>query len=189
MFWQQFIAITDAGPIIMELQHEGIISRGDVRTITRTADPTEQNLILHFCLKEKCTKEVFRTVCKLLTEVQGNPKMRTLGEDMGQRLETGVCIRVCMRACACVCGWVCVCCVCVCVWMCGVCCMHVVWVYVCNRAVLACIIYQISPTSPTALGLKPHMDMYHTATSECAQNGCTSRAMTVKCIQYYTTIF
>ena len=119
MFWQQFIAITDAGSIIMELLHEDIISRGDVRTITRTADPTEQNLILHFCLKEKCTKEVFRT---LLTEVQGNPKMRTLGEDMDQRLETGVCIHVCMRACACVCvcvdvwgGVVCMLCGCMCV--------------------------------------------------------------------------
>ena len=103
----------------MELQYEDIISRGDVRTIRRTADPTEQNQILHSCLKEKCTKEAFRTVCKLLTEVQGNPKMRGLGEDMRQRLETGVCVYVC-----CVCVHVCVH-VCTCMCMCG--CMGV-WV-------------------------------------------------------------
>ena len=165
-FRKQFIAITDAGPIVMELQHEDIISRGDVSMIRRTADPTEQNQILHSCLKEKCTKKAFRTVCKLLTEMQGNPKMRALGEDMRQRLETGVCVRV-----------------------------HV-WVYGWNRAILACFLFPLPikslfaghTTSPTALGLKPHMDIYHTATSECAQNSCTSRAMAVKCIQYYTTI-
>ena len=41
----------------MELLHKDIISTGDMMTIKRTADPTEQNQILHFSLKQKCTEE------------------------------------------------------------------------------------------------------------------------------------
>ena len=81
----------------MELLHKEIISRGDMMTIKRTAEPTEQNQILHFCLKQKCTEEAFKTVCKAFIEVEGNPKMRALGGDMRRMLETGVC--VCVRAC------------------------------------------------------------------------------------------
>ena len=91
-----------------------------MKAVTRTADPTEQNQILHFCLKEKCTTEALKIVCDVFTKVKGNPKMRALGEDMRQKLETGVCVcvcvyvecvyvcmrvsvYVCMRVCMCVC--------------------------------------------------------------------------------------
>ena len=73
----------------MELLHKDIISRGDMMTIKRTADPIEQNQFLHFCLKQKCTEEAFKTVCKVFKEVEGNPKMRALGDNMRRMLETG----------------------------------------------------------------------------------------------------
>ena len=107
-FRDQFIAGADAGPIIMELLHWDIINRGDMKTITRTADPTEQNQILHFCLKEKCTTEALKIVCDVFTEVKGNPKMRALGEDMRQKLETGVCVVCVCVLCVCVCMHVCI---------------------------------------------------------------------------------
>ena len=107
-FRDQFIAGADAGPIIMELLHRDIINRGDMKTITRTADPTEQNQILHFCLKEKCTTEALKIVCDVFTKVKGNPKMRALGEDMRQKLETGVCVVCVCVLCVCVCMHVCI---------------------------------------------------------------------------------
>ena len=58
-------------------------------TIKRAADPTEQNQFLHYCLKQKCTEEAFKTVCKVFIEVEGNPKTRALGDDMRRMLATG----------------------------------------------------------------------------------------------------
>ena len=81
-----------------------------------TLDPKEQNAFLHLYLKEKCTDEAFKAVCEIIIAVQGNPKMKALGEAMKRMLETGKCVCVCVCMCVCVCVCVCVClCVCVCV--------------------------------------------------------------------------
>ena len=54
-----------------------------------TLDPTQQNQFLHLILKEKCTEDAFETVCDIITAVEGNPRMKALGESMKRRLETG----------------------------------------------------------------------------------------------------
>ena len=79
----------DAETVIMEFHHKDIIDRGDLRTISRNPNPRQQNEYLHLCLKDKCTEGAFKTVCDVISSVQGNPKMKALGEDMKRRLETG----------------------------------------------------------------------------------------------------
>ena len=89
LFRDQFIDKMDAEAVIMELLHKGIIDRGDLRTITRNPNPRQQNEYLHLCLKDKCTEGSFKTVCDVISSVQGNPKMKALGEAMKRSLETG----------------------------------------------------------------------------------------------------
>ena len=89
LFRDQFIEEMDANAVVLELLHNNIIDRGDERRITMTLDPTQQNQFLHLTLKEKCTEDAFVTVCDIITAVKGNPKMKSLGESMKRRLETG----------------------------------------------------------------------------------------------------
>ena len=88
-FRDQFIAEMIAETVIMELHHKDIIDEGDLKTISRNPNPRQQNEYLHLCLKKKCTKGAFRTVCDVISSVQGNPKMKALGAAMKRRLETG----------------------------------------------------------------------------------------------------
>ena len=94
-----------------------IIDDGNLREIRETKNTKQQNKMLHLCLTEKCTLEALKTVCEVIIDVKGNPKIRALGEDMKRRLEAGVCVCVCVSAvcdvyvyvCVCVCVRVCVC--------------------------------------------------------------------------------
>ena len=107
-FRETFIDVMDANAVFLDLLHYNIIDTGDENRLATTSDQRQQNQFLHLRLKQKCTVEAFKTVCDLLIKVKGNPRMRALGEDMRQRLETGVC--VCARVCVCVRGMrVCVC--------------------------------------------------------------------------------
>ena len=107
LFRDQFIKEMDANAVVLELLHSNIIDRGDERRIAMTLDPTQQNQFLHLILKETCTEEAFETVCDIITAVKGNPKMKSLGESMKRRLETGgyTCVGQgdCMRGCMCLC--------------------------------------------------------------------------------------
>ena len=76
--------------MIMELVHKGIISNGDESEIQKNEDPRLQNQKLHSCLMNKCTKEALNTVCCIIMEVKGNPKMNALGEDMKRSLSEGL---------------------------------------------------------------------------------------------------
>lgn len=44
------------------------------------------------CLEEKCTEKALMTVCGKISAVQGNPRMRELGEDMKSELEGRCCV-------------------------------------------------------------------------------------------------
>ena len=99
-FRDQFIEEMDANAVVWELLHNNIIDRGDQRTIAANTNPTQKNQFLHLILKDKCTEDAFETVCDIITAVKGNPKMKTLGESMKRRLETGGYMCVGRRLCA-----------------------------------------------------------------------------------------
>ena len=80
----------DAHAIVVELEDRGIISNGDQTKIRQETNPTQQNQLLHACLKKKGTVEALMVVCDIITEVKGNPKLKCLGEDMRTELEKGL---------------------------------------------------------------------------------------------------
>ena len=90
----------DATAIVLELEHRGVISNGDQLTISLNKDATQQNQLLHACLKKKCNAKALTDVCDVITKVKGNPKMKSFGEDLKMEWEKGVC---CHCVCACVC--------------------------------------------------------------------------------------
>ena len=90
-FRSRFIAEMDANAIVMELEHQGIISNGDRRTITQQLNASQQNQFLHARLKRTCTAEDLKDVCDIITAVKGNPRMRSLGQAMKTELEKGLC--------------------------------------------------------------------------------------------------
>ena len=89
-FRQQFIAEVDASAIVLELEHRGIISNGDQKTISRNEDSTQQSQLLHACLKKKCDAKALTNVCDIIATVKGNPKMKSFGEHMKTEWEKGV---------------------------------------------------------------------------------------------------
>ena len=97
----------DAQVIVWDLLEAGIIDEGDQRTITATRNPPEQNKILHRCLKKKCTLKALRSVCAITMAVNGNPKMKALGDEMMEMLKTEISMCVCVLECV-VCVRVCV---------------------------------------------------------------------------------
>ena len=110
-FRETFIDVMDANAVALDLLDYNIIDSGDEKRLATTSNQRQQNQFLHLSLKQKCTVEAFKTVCDLLIKVKGNPRMRALGEDMRQRLETGVCVcmrawHACVRVCACMCACV-----------------------------------------------------------------------------------
>ena len=109
MFRDQFIEEMDSNAILIELLENGIIHGGDREQISATYDPVQRNKKLHLCLRTKCTDDALKTVCDVMIGVQGNPKMKALGEAMKRRLVTSVCMCVCAYVffsffCVCVCS-------------------------------------------------------------------------------------
>lgn len=51
-FRYRFIRDVDANAIAVKLREKGIISSGDLRLITKTANATQQNQTLHKCLEK-----------------------------------------------------------------------------------------------------------------------------------------
>ena len=89
-FRQQFIAEVDASTIVLELEHRGIISDGDQKTISRNEDSTQQSQLLHACLKKKCNAKALTDVCDIIATVKANPRMKLFGEHMKTEWEKGV---------------------------------------------------------------------------------------------------
>ena len=85
--------------VLWDLLDMDIIDDGNLREIRETKNTKQQNKMLHLCLTEKCTPEALKTVCEVIIDVKGNPKMRALGEDMKRRLEAGVCVCACVHTC------------------------------------------------------------------------------------------
>lgn len=82
----------DSNAIVHDLKHEGIINDGDLKEVTRNPDATQQNHLLYACLEKKCTEKALMTVCDRISAVQGNPRMRELGENMKSKLEGKCCV-------------------------------------------------------------------------------------------------
>ena len=98
-FRARFIKDVDANAIVLELKHKNIIADGDEREVSQKHDKTQQNQILQDRLRQKCTNKALMTVCEVLTDVRGNPKMSALGADMKSMLEGKCC--VCVTCCVC----------------------------------------------------------------------------------------
>ena len=79
----------DASTVVFELEHQGIISDGDQRTIRQEVNATLQAQLLHACLKKTCDPKALTDVCDIIATVKGNPKMKLFGEHiedgMGER--------------------------------------------------------------------------------------------------------
>ena len=91
MFRQRFIADVDAKAIVYDLEHQDIISDGDLKEVTRTLSGVEQNQFLHRCLKIKATKDTLLQVCDIMIGCHGNSRMNQVGKKMKSALETGRC--------------------------------------------------------------------------------------------------
>ena len=85
----------DANVVVWEFLHRGFISEGDKNKLTQFDEPRQCNQFLHWTLVQNCTKEALETVCDIIAAVKGNPKMKSLGESMKRRLETGGYMCVC----------------------------------------------------------------------------------------------
>ena len=88
MFRQRFIADVDADAIVYDLEHQDIISDGDLKEVTRTPSGVEQNQFLHHCLKRKATKDTLLKVCDIMIGCHGNSRMNQVGKEMKSALET-----------------------------------------------------------------------------------------------------
>ena len=80
----------DASTVVLELEHRGIISNGDQKTISQNEDNTQQSLLLHACLKKICDPKALKDVCDIISTVKGNPRMKLFGEHMKMEWEKGV---------------------------------------------------------------------------------------------------
>lgn len=116
-FWIPFSENMDAKAVVAEFQHRGIIGSGELDRVLSIHGERQQNQYLHLCLKKTCTEDALKEVCVIISKVEGNPRMKTLGEAMKAKLqlETGkctlvvheslyMCMLVCTGVCVCMCG-------------------------------------------------------------------------------------
>ena len=80
----------DANAIVYGLQHEDIISEGDLEKVEAIKGPKQRNECLHLCLRRSCTVEALLKVCTIMINEKGNPKMKQFGEEMKSALEKGI---------------------------------------------------------------------------------------------------
>ena len=88
---QQFVEKVEATTIELELEHQGIISDGDRKTIRQEVNATVQTQLLHACLKEKCNTKALTDVYDIISMVKGNPRMKSFGEYMKTEWEKSWC--------------------------------------------------------------------------------------------------
>ena len=87
-FWTRFTEDVDAKAIAFSLKHEGIINDSAITTIQQSNDARSNGQYLHDYLMRTCDKESLVKVCDIIIAVQGNPKMKSLGKDMKDMLES-----------------------------------------------------------------------------------------------------
>ena len=95
-FRAQFIDTVDTNAIVHEVVRQSIISNGDWNTITKTSDRTQQDQYLHGRLLQTCDQDALGKVCKIIIDVQGNPRMNSLGNEMKDMLGGKCCVHVYM---------------------------------------------------------------------------------------------
>ena len=88
---QQFVENVKATAIIFELEHQGIISDGDLEKISQKDDSSQQSQLLLACLKKKCDAKALTAVCDIIATVKANPRMKSFGEHMKTEWEKSVC--------------------------------------------------------------------------------------------------
>ena len=76
----------DADAIVFRLKAENIIADGNVKHIRGATDQKLKNEILYDHLVKTCTEKALQKLCEIIMDVQGNPKMAELGEDMKSML-------------------------------------------------------------------------------------------------------
>ena len=80
----------DPNAVVNELQHKGIIPQGEQEQISRANGDRQKNQLLHRCLVRTCTREALIKACGIIiAEAIGNEIMKTFGEDMKKKLESG----------------------------------------------------------------------------------------------------
>ena len=89
----------DAPAILFELERQDIISDGVRKEIDRMNEATQQNQYLHQRLKRTCDDKAFMKVCDTVIAVKGNPKMKSLGNDMKSKLTGKFCMCACVISC------------------------------------------------------------------------------------------
>ena len=82
----RFIEEMDASVIAHDLKHLGIISDGDLKTISQYSDAKQQNKFLFDHVKTKCDETALMAFCDEVTSVKGNPRMKAFGEHMKRKL-------------------------------------------------------------------------------------------------------
>ena len=84
----------DTKAVLYELKCQSIISDGVMSEVKAATSPKEQNEILHGHLLKTSTTKSLITTCDIISQVEGNPRMRALGEQMKNELEIGKCVYV-----------------------------------------------------------------------------------------------
>ena len=80
----------DPNAVVNELQHKGLISQGDQVEISRAKGDRQKNQLLHQCLVRTCTRKALIRACEtIIAEAEGNDILKTFGEDMKKKLESG----------------------------------------------------------------------------------------------------
>ena len=101
-FRDRFIREADASDIVFDLESKGVIPNGVLTAVNKETSAVRQSQILYAHLERTSTKDSLITVCEVIIAVQGNPRMRALGEDMKSKLQCKLCvssIHACTSAC------------------------------------------------------------------------------------------
>ena len=93
-FRESFNECIDVDAIKYDLKEKDIISDEEVRRISNTASPKEQRQYLRDHLQRNCTAKALIDVCNVISAVEGNPRMKKLGEDMKRQLKGKVYVHV-----------------------------------------------------------------------------------------------
>lgn len=93
-FRKSFNECIDVDVIKYDLEEKDIISHAEIKRISEIAHPREQRQYLRDHLQRKCTAAALIDVCNIISAVEGNPRMKKLGEDMKRQLMGKVYVHV-----------------------------------------------------------------------------------------------
>ena len=93
-FYDRFIQEIEAKVIMFDLKSEKVIGATEVTTISQSNNSRYNSQFLYDHLLSKCDKDSFMKVCDKIMAVEGNPRMRKLGEDMKSMLASELYVQV-----------------------------------------------------------------------------------------------